>query len=185
MFRAWKAPTFIMTTETILGAAKLLHVSNRRCVIFEIYPCCSGRSAVTFKVDAATSMQAPIPTPVLVWAQPVNPFTRHGVLCRLYDLTILAWMPSSRPTEYGHMSGSRGRDCGISGNPSKIGSQAQKNGDPGGGGPWRWPTLGLADPGAGGPKPKTKISQTAKNSEECHVKLQTNLCLSLSTKCRH
>jgi len=112
---------------------------------------CSGRSAVTFKVDAATSMQAPIPTPVLVWAQPVNPFTRHGVLCRLYDLTILAWMPSSRPTEYGHMSGSRGGDCGISGNPSKIGSQAQKNGDPGGGGPWGLRTLKVADLGAGGP----------------------------------
>jgi len=38
-----------MTTETILGAAKLLHVSKRHCVIFEIYPCCSGRSAVTLQ----------------------------------------------------------------------------------------------------------------------------------------
>jgi len=34
--------------------------------VFEIYPCCSGRSAVTFKVDAATSMRAPTPTPVQV-----------------------------------------------------------------------------------------------------------------------
>ena len=182
-----------MTTETILGAASV----GRCCVdgtfrsdvvIFEIYLCCSGRSAVTFKVDAATSMWAPIPTPVQVWAQPVDPFTRHGVITeiqidacshlglkddiiarrvrlpgtyhpyqhryqawtepvpeirifsrwsryknpvgapvqfvlrRLYDLTILAWMPSSRPTEYGHMAGSRGGDCGISGNPSKTGS---------------------------------------------------------------
>ena len=49
------------------------------------------------------------------------------------------------------MSGSRGGDCEISGNPSKIGSQAQKNGDPGGGGPWGWRTLKVADLGAGGP----------------------------------
>jgi len=43
------------------------------------------------------------------------------------------------------MSGSRGGDCGISGNPSKIGSQAQKDGDPGDGGPWGWRTLKVAD----------------------------------------
>ena len=56
-------------------------------------------------------------------------------------------MPSSRLTEYGHMAGSRGGDCGISGNPPKLDCRPRRMG-----------TLEVADHGDGGPKPVSERS---------------------------